>query len=343
MASPVVVLYDPNGVNPYGLETARIIAEVGRRPILLRPSDSPRSAPPGVQVEPVLQPGGSGLLRRSWFRLTGPLRALAIARRSPLVVVWTKGLWDALVMTCRARLIGSTWFVLHNPPQIRRRTGAGGIGERLLARSAVVCVHSEAMAQTLGADARVRVISHPSYRWTARRAPTPAARPMRVALVGSLRQDKGVADLRSIAEASGGGWDLVVAGPDRLPDEVCADLVSAGVQVTNSSGGTTMDEDQLNALVSSATVVLAPYRSVTESGSVLLAQTLGVAVLGYDCPSFRDKLTPGSIADGPAELGLLLRDFLTDPWPTFTRPLDDIDSHCENSWRSALEEDTHDA
>lgn len=337
-----VFVYDPNHVNPYGVELASTIyAATGWDVVLYCSPDRGTPAPRGVTIVPALAGRASPKRRKMLRRLLSPVRLSITAGKSDLVLVWTSDFWDACVFAVRATLGFRTFFIQHNPRSIRPRSGVGGTAERLLLRVARVCVHtSELAARVDGAALPVAVAPHPAYDITVGAVggrhgdARPSGRP-RVALVGSLRRDKGLSSLPDIASASGGGWDCIVIGPDRIPGVMTEALRALDVTVLHPFDTEPADTEVINELAS-CSVMLAPYTAVTESGSVILAHTVGVPVLALDSPAFEQSLSPASRADTPEGLGVVLRHFLAEPWLTYVQSSDNRQQAAVDGWRRIL-------
>ncbi len=356
--SHTLTIYDPNHLNPYGIELAATLVDAAAENVsLVLPADRTTVPVQRVSYVRVLAGSRDGLVTKLVRRLLAPFRAWRSSGRRPLVIVWTRDVFDAFVFYIRAAFGYPTFFIYHNPPNIRRRPGFGGAGERMLARRAIVCVHSEELALKLShTPRRVIVTPHPSYyvttgagRQTTQSTPanshpqSPIAgtslnqalsRP-RVAILGSLRPDKGIANLPSVSASSNGGWDCIVLGPDRIPELCAEELQRADVTIVQPFSAPPTDHELQDAL-SSCAVMLAPYTSVTESGSVILAHTLGVPTLALRSSALERTIRSSALADDPSHLGILLGRFLQHPWSTYYFTPSDRQSLAVHAWRRAL-------
>lgn len=344
-----VVIYDPNWINPYGLELSSVIAACGNK-VELWCTKNRIEVPPGVLGRPRLPLGlrtRRGLIPLAIRRFIAPVAIVLSAPLStPIVVVWTKDPWDAVVFAARSLIGGKTICVYHNPSSIRKRGGLSGKAERALLRVANICiVHSGRLADAAaGVSGNIRIAAHPPYRETTRgvqkgraAAPGPAARPV-VAYVGALRADKGANDILPIAKGAGRGWVLRILGPDTLPAETIKQLLESGVDCEHVGSGSGPSDEELISGLAASTVMIAPYSSVTESGSLHLALSMNVPVLGYESDGLRHIVNTHSMAPDAGMFGKLLSRYLHKPWPTYTEEAADLHSRCKANWIEILNE-----
>lgn len=347
-----VVVYDSNHLNPYGTELAMLLGNDGLRIEYWCPPRAGKPTSSNVNVKAHLAAssrGGDDVVGNLVRRLLVPLRiAFATPRHTPVIMIWVRDPWDALAFALRSILGGKTICIYHNPPSVRPRQGIAGTAERFLMAVATTCVvHSDHLRKAVEADAKsVRVAPHPPYEWTVAAARegtqscsdrSSSANENMVALVGALRPDKGSADLFEIAASANTRMTFRFIGPDRLDSSAIDQLASVGVTCEfHGPPGGASDRELVDKL-SSSKVMLAPYRSVTASGTVHMAHTLGVPVLGYQSNGLNEILNPRSQAASPASLGVLLDEFLTAPWRTFRSDVRNDGSSTVAAWRGVLE------
>ena len=343
-----VAVYDPNSVNPYGTELSGLFDTIGFK--VDHWCTTNKSAPGlGIRARAILATGRQpGISRISLMarRFAGPLRTVFTTRLAkPLVVVWIRDPWDALLLLARAALGGITISIYHNPSSVRNREGLAGVLERALVRRSNLCiVHSAWLKSQVDFPVRnIRVAPHPPYAQTTlgrskKNANATPARPV-VALVGALRPDKGSRDLVQIARETNRAWVLRVLGPDKLAPETEQQLAEHGVTVEHPRGGSILSDDDLITGLLSSEVMIAPYRAVTESGSVHMALSLNVPTLAYQSQGLGHILTSNSMADGPGGLGRLLAHFFESPWPTFTSRATNLYDECSIEWKAVLNGD----
>ena len=337
MTGARVIVYNPNFVNPYAYEVGSVLSRLGFSVSVWSPvSESARSIP-GVRVRRFLAAPrrGSGIFATAFRRFWGPLAtALSAGRRGILVVAWVKDPWDARIMKWRARLVGRTVAVYHNPYQVRgdRRDSTS---ERALMKSAQPVVHSERLrGLVLNEFPDVRVVGHPAYstmidgrRW--------GGGPRGVfAFVGELRPDKGADLLPQIAHRSGGGWTVRFLGSGPLPDDFRQELEAEKVTVINRVEDYQPSDDELVEALLECAALLAPYTAVTTSGSMILARSLGLPVITADDPTAVTMPSAAVVEQVAAAIAASLSDGPARVQATG----EDIDAWAMRSWHDMLEE-----
>lgn len=264
-----VIVYDPDGVNPYGRELAAQLA--ARYDVTVLTAADAEWRPEGVRTLAALPRNRSASRLGQVARLVrGWLVVLALAaQRAQWIVVWSRR--DAALLTLVARL-RRVHVVVHNPGPRDTLSAA------LKAAAATRVVHAAGLAEPGAA-----VCAHPLYtHWLAAHrgnAVRPAGSTPRLLLLGHDRADKGA--LPPLPE----GVTLVVCGK-RPPvpgaeDHTSRDFVPDAV---------------LAEVLLSCDALLAPYTGATQSGTVALAVTAGLPVVGYDS---------GAIADLAGHAGLV--------------------------------------
>lgn len=317
MGAARVVVYDPDGVNPYGRELAAQLAAAGHRVTAVIPGDA-EWRPAGVDVRAVLPYNrmGAGSVARQAVRL---LRGLLVMRRpaTQYVVVWTRTRWEEALFALLART-RRVIVIVHNPGA--RDTGGRG----LRARASTLVVHSPSLVTGVGGP--VAVCAHPLYvNWLAWAAPGP--RPertdgrLRLLLLGHRRADKGFDLLPAVFAALPGDVrdrvEVVVCGKGAPPEGL-------GVRVEDRTSRDFVPDRDVAAALVSCDALLAPYTGATQSGTVALAVTAGLPVLGFASGAIAelagdDGLVPeGDVAALAARIARAADGDLTpppaDPW-----------------------------
>jgi glycosyltransferase involved in cell wall biosynthesis len=320
-----VAVYDPNGTNPYGNELAGVLALLGHKVRHSVPAVRAYQAEAGVTVVPELGgPVGTSSSRIGSVlrRLVGPLRAVLLQPpSSPVVAAWTVDPWDMALLGLRAALGGQVFVVLHNPRQVDGRAGRWANLERALLRRCVICVHSDRLqAMALQDFPRVEVTPHPPFltavrgqaHWDAEALNRRRGLP-RVSFIGDPRPDKGVNDLPAIAQAVGEPFELAILGAGRLPVAVADALREAKVSLFQSADVGPLSDRALVAGLLDSVCVIAPYRSVTESGSIRLATAVGVPVLAFETDGVKELLPATQMASDAPALGRLVAQRVRNP------------------------------
>lgn len=346
---PNIVIYDPNHLNSYGSELAGIFMEGGRSVrhyISEQRSLGLKEAPASDRV---LLPGvfshRSRTLRHLFRRVVTPIEvAFSQGRKRPIVVVWTRDPWDTMCMIGRTLFGGLIYFVYHNPPSVRRRRGLAGFLEMQLSKRSHVIVHSEWLANCLPPGVKTHtVLPHPPYSAVARYSrimevnSTETSAVPSVAFIGALRADKGVADLPKISRSSNAKWRLVVVGdPDGIAELKLSMPSGSDRQVVPAVYGRPPSDDEMVEALKKCTVVIAPYRQVSESGSIHFAYALASQVLAYDSEGTRLLLAKKSRVSGPEQLGRLIDDYMRSPWETFNHSFSSTESNASKAWLTTI-------
>lgn len=284
-------MYDPDGINPYGRELAAQLA--ARYAVTVLTAGDAAWRPAGVRVLAVLPHNGASSRAAQALRLLRCWLVVAALALLPgqWVVVWSRR--DSWVLAAVAWL-RRLHLVVHNPgprdtlaPSLRRA-------------ATTLVVHSPALAVP-----RSVVCAHPLYvHWLRAFAPAsvPPHRGVRVLLLGHARPDKGG------VPAMPRGVTLVVCGK-RPP--------VGGPGVEDRTSREFVPDAVLAETLLSCDALLAPYTGATQSGTVALAVTAGLPVVGYDSGAIAELAgRDGLVAPGDeAALTRMLRRVRSLPRP----------------------------
>jgi glycosyltransferase involved in cell wall biosynthesis len=302
-----VVVFDSDGVNPYGSELAQLLTLLSPRVDLATPVDN-AFLPHGVRCDS-LRPTRSKETVRGAVREAASLAPLAaaIVRGSALpVVVWARTYHKLLLLAATfLRPDAALVYVSHNPGAGRDRPGRFRQRiEQLVLRRAHVVTHTPRLrdaARAAGAR-NVFVVPHLPYRAYCERfrirrhhADAESERPISLLLLGALRPDKltesDIARLRDSLAAGDGRFRLITAVRPRVRVEPVDDRVS----VLDLSRDDALDDDAIAAAFAEADALVAPYRNPTDSGTVMLALSAGVPVIAFDGGALRTHLPDASL------------------------------------------------
>lgn len=341
---PRVLIFDPNSQNPYSLELARCLAgahevslfaatEGARRVEGCRVASLPGCRPPGLDVR---------VLGWAWNRFWRPLAVAMSALRhrdSEVIVVWVSDPWQALVLGALGIRRRVHW-INHNPPGTR-------VGYRdvdflsLLRRTAASRpVHSSRLRDRTVPMEHQPVVAHPSFRAIAggRRWRQPAhgsSERRTLAYIGALRHDKGADELPMILQSLGPAYEVKLLGPAAVP----APLESMGegevrASVTSAGPRPLTDAQLVDELLKSDSVI-APYVQATQSGSLVLAMTVGIPAVAYNVGALSELLRDSALTPvDPRALAQLIKEGAPeDCWLTTPELLDRA---CAEDWSAVL-------
>jgi glycosyltransferase involved in cell wall biosynthesis len=311
VAAPVIILAFPWNPNPYQRLLYGEMEKLGARVMYagrLTPSHTLNVILLPLELL-VRRLWGARVVHLHWvfgFALIGADRLPALRA---LAQVWFL-LWLWTIRALRMRLIWTAHNVLPHD-----RVFANDIAARvaLVRWSDLVVTHGEHVVPqlaSLGAvPRRSTVIRHGPF------LPTQSALPLRVPgsgdgprhllFFGRVHVQKGIGDLLDafLGLPDGADCHLTIAGECRDPALRCRLETAAGErpgQVTPLLRR--VPEDEVTALLSSADVVVLPFRQVTTSGSAILALCHGRPVIVPELDSLRDLPERAAIRyDGSVE------------------------------------------
>ena len=292
-----VLVYDVDGLNPYGRELAVLLAAHGVEARALTTVDA-EWAPPGTRrVLPAnrSRPGRArqlaALLRGLW------LTFVALRSGAVVVVVLTRGVLDETLLALLT-FAGRVVLVVHDPVPKQRRSAARRWSYRTLTRRAAGRVaHSAALAALVAGP--TSVCRHLPYRaWCADHDAVAPGAGDTLLVLGHLRPDKGL-DRLPAALAGVPGTRVVVCGKGPLDPALRAALAEVAAVDDRSAEGFASDTDVAAAL-RAADVLVAPYRAVSQSGSVAMAVSAGLRVVAYDTGALATLPGVTTVPDGDA-------------------------------------------
>jgi glycosyltransferase involved in cell wall biosynthesis len=221
------------------------------------------------------------------------------------------------VLWALTRLGSTVHLVVHEATPRGEQGSVRSRVEDLLRTRARLISLSEHTAQLLGRQSSL--CSHPPYAhwaaWAGVKRTDDDVRPRQVLVLGQIRPDKGLDQLpgilRSLPTDVAASTTLVVAGKGALPN--AAELAQL-VTLDDRSGDEFLEDAELASLLETSGVLLAPYVGASQSGTVLLALTVGLPVIAYDSGAISDVVPATHCAPlgDQAVLGELLADALRD-------------------------------
>lgn len=350
IASNWVMIWDPNGVNPYAGEIAAILGRGGyrvvrwipRRALGTRVVDYCRD----IRLLGTNRPA-DGLIEHIARRTLAPLLfvIVAVVRRDIAVLCWVRGSYEAVLFTAASKLMRQCVLVDHNPIA-GRDTGTSSERITRVLRSSVDkrVVHRAAFVPECNRN--TVFIPHPRYiLWTeqlgiAPRSPrTSADRPdsgLTILLLGAVRPDKGWAEMHRLFEvADPVKWEFVIVGMGRLPEK-CAEVISRrGLKATIYLSNAPVDDRAVADAVSQCDVLLAPYVNATASGTVMLAFSSGLPTLAFKSGALADLLVDRAVVEVNdfEGLGRLISRWQATRFETFRISAHELDREVEKRWR----------
>jgi glycosyltransferase involved in cell wall biosynthesis len=299
-----VLVHNADGVNPYGTEIAALLHEAGHAVTVVDASNAEHRPPAGVAWRRLL-PSNFGQRTKlgQLQRLTRGLGATAwasLVRGDVVVVTSVVFPVETIALAGLGALGRPVVLVQHDPVRRRAESRLSRWGRRqVLLRSTVAVVHSERLRAEVEPAAwdHVVVCPHPPYR-VATSPPLALERVddrRWVAFIGALRRDKGIAlvpeIMARVPEGERRRLGLVVCGRGELSEEFRARIDELGVALRDMTSPVPVEHDVLVGVLAERPLLLAPYVAATQSGSVILALSVGCRVLAFDKGGIPDVVT----------------------------------------------------
>ncbi len=300
------LIYDSDGENPYGKELAALLNPVIRVKALM-PVDTGWE-PETISVDRILPSNHPSSKLAQIFRM---LRAAAVIAqagligRATILQVMTKGWYDELSLALVAILGARVVALAHDPIPKWKISRLHHFSRRMLFKHAsVLLAHSETLAiQAAGVAGRpCKVAPHLPFvefaAWTKAIAPEKKASAKRqLLLLGRMDPDKGLDRLPAIfglvPENKRKQISLAFAGKGKCDDVVAK--VAELVDVTRKPSDRLLSDIEIARELAKSDVLIAPYRLVTASSTVVLALSMGLNVIAYDAGALADVVHPSGL------------------------------------------------
>lgn len=294
-----MAMWDPNPVNPYGAEVARVIqGELGLRVIRFCRRDDAC----GGETMEVLPPALSGQqrVRQSIKFVFGLSRFVAwvLTHQAIVIAPWVTSRVECEYLSALQFLNVPVVPVAHNPMPSRDETTRIPRLTNLRQSASAVVTHSARFTDYLeSSGCRVFVAPHPSYAGLVKRVSEQRQGIARAiirpdmpyaCLIGMARADKGFDLIPAIAgELDRSGVRLVVASSG-LSEAQLALIKRLPNAILYGDGKRALSDFELCSLLDGSVGLLAPYTEVSASGTMYLANTLGAPVVAFNSEGARD-------------------------------------------------------
>lgn len=292
----------PGGISQHGanLTTAlrrqgasvRVVSWASQYPAWLYPGST--RSPDGAALS-----GTEWRLR--WWDPTSWLRTARIARTADAVVLpWMTPFQAPAVGTIlRAAHPALRVVVAHNPRPHDRRRLDESLTRWALAPAELALLHAEALVpelESLRPGIAALVAPHPP-NLLVRVRPATDRPPLRLLFLGYVRPYKGLdvaIDAVEVLRGAGDDVQLTVAGEFWEPVERWQQLLrDRGLDDVVELRAGYVPDDQLEGLLAEHHLLVAPYRSATQSGIVPLALSAARPVVVSDVGGLREAVTDG--------------------------------------------------
>ncbi|WP_299169895.1 glycosyltransferase [uncultured Arthrobacter sp.] len=289
-----IVVYDPDYGNPYGKELALLLSDgldvryagalSGWRPEAIHTLSGHKFSRDGHSRISILW---------SYFSVLVAVILRAILGDT-IILVWCRGAADRYLFRMCAKFNLRIVYVVHNPKSRRPESRLLARSERGLRENARLVIHSDRLRHLLEdptLESRVMVVPHLPYsQYVAHHKTINEHRRAghRVLFLGQLRPDKSPMEMADFLRVVPRDFDgeFVFCGRGQLTPEIRN--AAEGLMLVDRMDSRGVDDHLLTAEVTNADVLVAPYRQVTQSGSVVLALSFGVPVAAYSAGALPD-------------------------------------------------------
>jgi glycosyltransferase involved in cell wall biosynthesis len=312
------LLYDSDGGNPYGKELAALLNPVIRVKSLM-PVDTGWE-PATISVDRILPSNRPSFKLAQIFRMLRGVAVIAQAGligRATILQVMTKGWYDELSLALVAILGARVVAFAHDPIPKWKISRLRRFSRKMLFKYATVLLaHSEALATQAGvvAGRACKVAPHLPFveyaAWAKAVAPdTSSPGKHRLLLLGRMDPDKGLDRLPAIfgliPENKRNRISVAFAGKGSC-DEVIAKMAQL-VDVTRKPSDRLLSDIEVAQELAKSDVLIAPYRLVTGSATVVLALSRGLNVIAYDAGALAEIVNADGLVRHGDEAGFAER------------------------------------
>lgn len=300
-----LLIYDTDGGNPYGRELGALLCHFYQVEIVA--SIQAEWSPRDVSTRRIL-PSNSPSKRL--LQAIRQLRGLAVVARAAaagatVLVVMTRGWYDQLALALMALLGARVVVIAHDPKPKQRLPPMAALSRRQLwKRASALVAHSKTLAAEAAAAAGrpAVVVPHLPFLEYAGWAKAAVVRSessarCRLLVLGQLRPDKGLDRIPDILS------HLPASDRDRISIAFagkgdCREIVAKVAELTTvvrRPSENYLSDIEIASVLADNDLLIAPYRLVTASGTVVLALSTGLRVIAYDTGALSDVIAPDGL------------------------------------------------
>lgn len=290
------------GISQHGARLTEALAEAGHDVVIHSwAAQYPRRLYPGEQRDPDAEPLEGARFSLRWWSPGGWWSAGRSARRADLLVFPWVTPFQAVAY--RVMLAGASptpgVVVVHNPVPHERRPFDELLTRLVLRRARGAVVHSKTGVPILSALApSLRVVPVPQPpNLDVNASPLPPGPPYRLLFFGYVRPYKGLdvaLEALALLLRRGAPVRMTVAGPFWEPVEAWrARIAELGIQDAVDLDPRYLADSEIDPLLSAHHLVLAPYRSATQSGIVPVAHAAGRPVVATEVGGLPERVREG--------------------------------------------------
>jgi hypothetical protein len=284
-------IYDNDGVNPYARELANVCERLGYKTEIFSRKSSTKTN------QCIMKGNFKPLVRHAAF-----LKFITKASRKNVnIICWASSKQKIVLIFLLILMRPNMIYVCHNPVPGRAPTGLKGLIERLLISQCTNVVHGDSISKSfLNLYGRKPIVAfHPPYM-----SILSAAQNMNfpdklgggyknITMIGRNEKNKNFpldVFTSQILEKCP-GFRVIIAQRPRI------ELENSSDRLINISSDQPLSDTELQDLLRSTSLLVSPSSNVTESGTVILANTLSIKCVAFDSPELRKHLKPHALAE----------------------------------------------
>jgi hypothetical protein len=283
-------IFDNDVINPYGRELCNVLAFLGFQAEIFCGHKLPNGGPESTKESLKAKRKKSEF----WKFM------ISAIRNDCSIIAWASTRQKVMLVFIGLLFRPSLLYVSHNPVLGRAPTGVRGLIEQALIKRCTNVVHGPTLSQSFWELYKLRafVAYHPPYM--------SSIAPQKGKAAGALITSKN----RRLVIMGRGEKNKVFPMKEFLSRliEKCEDLtivvtqrprVDLGIdsdRILNLTSDCPLDEVTLYQLLASSDLVASPSSNVTESGTVILANSMSLKCVAFDSPELRKHLFPEALA-----------------------------------------------
>lgn len=283
-------IFDNDVINPYGRELCNVSAFLGFQTEMFCGQQLPNGNPESTK----------GSLKTKRIKSEFWKFVISTFNNDCSIIAWASTRQKIMLVFIGLLFKPSLLYVSHNPVFGRAPTGVKGLIEQALIKRCINVVHGRTLSQSFWQmyELRALIAYHPPYMSfiTAQKDKAAGAlltsKNRRLIMMGRGEKNKVFPMKEFLSRLLEKCEDLTIVVAQRPR----VDLGIDSDRILNLTSDSPVDEVILYQLLASCDLVASPSSNVTESGTVILANSMSLKCVAFDSPELRKHLLPDALA-----------------------------------------------